>query len=148
MLQARGVIPHNILLAGEEKGLVAVSVKALMSTGEVAEVRGGAFIGDCTFPEARESRRVVGAVSDGGVADVMRVGHKSRLGSESRLLQVTIRDSSSRVVERDQVPLDVLRERKSPDKGFSLMVEEDSAHAHLGSISRSQEGRFLRDDLG
>jgi hypothetical protein len=75
-------------------------------------------------------------------------GHEGDLAKQPSLLQVTVGDGPRHVVRGDEPVLDVLREWEAPHDGTPSRVEVDSTHAHLGCVSRSEEGRFLGDDLG
>lgn len=58
---------------------MAVSVQSLVLAGIVAEVRGGAVAGDCSFAYAGHGWRVVRHINQGSVADVVVVGHDGDL---------------------------------------------------------------------
>ena len=62
MLQSRGIVRHYVSLSWDEEAHVAVSVLALVSAGEVAEVGSRTVTGDGAFVDPAESRRVVGSV--------------------------------------------------------------------------------------
>ena len=64
------------------------------------------------------------------------------------MLEVAVGDLATRVVLRDEVGLDVVRERKAPDVGLLMVVEVDTTHSSFGSVGGSQECRCLWDDLG
>ena len=55
--QAGSVISHHIFESWEVMNLVAVAVKALMVTGELAEIGSRSRFRDCPFLGARDSRR-------------------------------------------------------------------------------------------
>jgi len=62
MLQAGGAAGHDVALSWEEVWGVAVAVLSLVSATDVAEMGCWPFGGRRAFLEARESRRVAGAV--------------------------------------------------------------------------------------
>ena len=46
MLETRGIVRHTVFITGDEEGFLAVSVRALVEAGEIAEVCAGTFGGD------------------------------------------------------------------------------------------------------
>jgi hypothetical protein len=59
VLQARGVLRHDVGIAGEEVRHVAVSVLALVRTGVVADMGRRSVAGDGAFGDAGHRRSVV-----------------------------------------------------------------------------------------
>jgi hypothetical protein len=84
-LKAGGVVGNDVLWSWEVGHGVEVAVEALVITGNLAEVGSRPDGGDCAFAGAGHSRGVVREVFDGGVADVVAVGHDVRLSNEGRL---------------------------------------------------------------
>ena len=83
VLEARGVIGHDVGLPWEEGSEVAVSVRALMVTGEAAHSRRGSWAGgDSALVHPGDGWGVVGAVLEGGVADVMVAAHDVHLSKQ------------------------------------------------------------------
>jgi hypothetical protein len=147
VLQAGGVIRHDVVESCEESCQVAVAVETLVGAAEVAQEGGWAIAGHGAFADARDSWGVVAAVGDGGVANVMRGGHEGDLPEEACLLEVTVGDRAGEVVGGYEPVLEVFRVRETPYEGAPSGIEVDAPHAHLGSIGRAQEGRLLGDDL-
>ena len=75
VLQARGVISHDVRRPGNEEAGVTVAVSALMHAGEVAQVGGGPAGGDRAFVHAGDGRRVIRAVDEGGITDIVMMSH-------------------------------------------------------------------------
>ena len=92
VLEARGVVGHDVSLAWDVKGSVVVAVIALVAAGPIAEVGGRAVGGDGPFADAGDGGRVVGAVDHRGVANVMGMGHDVHLAKETSVLEVTVGD--------------------------------------------------------
>ncbi len=59
VLEARGIIRHDVELSWEVVGEVTVAVLPLVATGEVAQVGGGAIAGDRALVDAGDGRGVV-----------------------------------------------------------------------------------------
>ena len=67
VLQAGGIICHDIEFSWEVGGQVAVAVLALVEARPVAEEGGRTFRVDSALAHARDCRGVVALVVDGGV---------------------------------------------------------------------------------
>ena len=147
LLEARGVVRHDIDRARDVGHQVTVSMLALMKAPVVAQVRGDTVRGDSPLCAPRDSRGVVRHVLDRGVGAIMSGALKGDLGEQTGLFQVTVRDRTVRIVGGHYSVLDVLGECMSPHEGLALMVEVHSTHPHFGSIRRTQERRSLRHDL-
>ena len=147
MLQTGGVISHGIRRSRDVGGDVTVAMFSLMGAGVGTQVGGSPIRGHSTFPDSGHSRSVVGEVVGGGVDNWEVLGLDGHLTKESTVLQVAVGDGPGRVVGGDNVGLDVRRKRQSPQVGLESVVKEDTAHPSLGSISRSEVGRSLGDDL-
>ena len=78
----------------------------------------------------------------------MRAAHDVHLGEQGRLFQVAVGDSSVRVRARDDLGLDVRRERVSPYMARSRVVEVDPSHAGLACVCGSEQGGFLGHYFG
>ena len=77
MVEARGVVGHDVRHARDEGGHVTVvSVRPLMDASEVAKSRGRAKLGKGAFGDAGHRRSVVGEVLDGGVSEIGDGGHE------------------------------------------------------------------------
>ena len=148
VLQARGVVGHDVGTSWDEEVCLAVPVLPLVGTGIVAEVGRGPVGGDRSFQHPGQGGGVVSPVRDGGVAHVVVMSHEGGLGQQASLLKVAVGDVALRVVSRDQPRLDVLGERFTPEVALTGAVVVDSAHPSLSRIGRSQESRFLGDDFG
>jgi hypothetical protein len=147
VLEARGVIRHDVAISWEEVCEVTVSVNPLMVAPVAAEGGGSSTGGDGSLADSRDCRDIVREVLDSGVPSVVSGRHEVHLGQESRVLKVTVGDDAAGVITRDEELLDWCREGGPPDKGVTLGVKVDSSHAGLGGISGTQKGRCLRDDL-
>ena len=123
-------------------------MEALVITGNLAEVGSRPDGGDCAFAGAGHSRGVVREVFDGGVADVVAVGHDVRLSNEGRLFQVTVGDVASGVVGAYQGGSHVRGKWVMPVVTSPGVVKVHPAHARTGCISGPQESGLLRHDLG
>ena len=139
VLQARAVIGHDVHGSWQEEPRVAVAVLALVSAGEVAEVRWGSVTGYGTSRHSREGGSVVRACGEGGVGAVYCVGHESDLAEDAAMLEVAVGKVAVQVVPGDKAPLDVRWKGASPGVAVRIGVKEDPSHAHLGSIGGTQE---------
>ena len=148
VLEAGGIIAHDIGRSWDVPGLVAVAVLALVKSSDVAELCGRTIIRDGAFVNTGPRRCVVGQVPQGGVGSVMGGAHETCLGDQGTVLQITVGDGAVGVGRADDLGLDVLREGKSPDEGVTVCVEVDAAHTRLGRIGGAQERGFLGHDLG
>ena len=101
MLEARGVVGHDVGFPWEEMRLVTVSVLALVATCIIAEMRGRSFSGGGAFEQARQARGVVRTGGNGPAADVVAGDHHRQLAVDSCLLEVTIRNRPVRVILGD-----------------------------------------------
>ena len=79
MLQARGIVGHDVGVSWEVGRFVAIAVEALVQAGVVAQVGGWAIRGDSAFRHPADCWGVVGCVPDGGVAHVSVVDHDVHL---------------------------------------------------------------------
>ena len=59
VLQARGIVGHDVRLSWDELPHMAVPVLPLVLTGEDALVSGGTFGRDSSFADSRDGRSVV-----------------------------------------------------------------------------------------
>lgn len=80
LLEARGVVCHDIGRAWEVPSVVAVPVRALVLASVVAEVSSGAVTGDGSSGDSGDGRGVVRCRGDRGVGDVVRRGDNGDLG--------------------------------------------------------------------
>ena len=122
---------------------MAVAMLALVRAGEVTEVRWGSVTGDGTSRYSREGGCVVRACGEGGVGAVFGVGHESDLTEDAAVLEVAVGEVAVQVVPGDKTFLNVRRKGASPGVAVPVGVEEDSSHAHFGSVSGAQERRVL-----
>ena len=111
---------------------MVIAVRALVLARPVAQVGGRSGRGHRTFADAGDSRGVVGAVDDRGIADVMGAGHEVDLAEEAGMLKVTVGDGAGGVVGRHEAELDLGREGVSPQEALPGVVEVHSTHARLG----------------
>ena len=79
VLEAGGIIRHDVGLSWEETGEVAAPMNPLVVAGVAAKVGGGARSRDSAFVHSRDGRGVVGEVLKGGVASVMIGAHDVHL---------------------------------------------------------------------
>ena len=118
---------------------MAVAVLALVSAGEVTEVHRGSVTGYGTSRHSREGGCVVRACGEGGVGAIYGVGHESDLTEDAAMLEVAVGEVAVQVVPGDKTFLDVRWKGASPGVTVRVGVEEDSSHAHFGSIGGAQE---------
>ncbi len=85
VLQARGIIRHDVEVPWEVVGKVTVAMLALVAAGEVAEEGGGAVAGDRALVDTGDGRGVVRQVDERGVPGVMSRAHEVNLGQEAKL---------------------------------------------------------------
>ena len=71
VLKVRSIIGHDVHGPWEEACRVTVVVEPLVLTGVVAQVGSRTVVGDCPSVDPRQSRGVVGAGGDGGIAHIM-----------------------------------------------------------------------------
>ena len=126
---------------------MAVAILALVFALEVAQMRGWAVTTDSSSGHTRDSGGVVTAVGQRGISDVMTVSNESGLGQQSRVLQVTVRDTAVGIYLGHEVCLNVFREGMAPDVPLSRVVVVDPTHAGFGRVSRAEEGGRLWHDL-
>ena len=80
MLQAGGIVSHDIVSSWEEICDVAVAMLSLMGTGVVAEVGGCADAGDSAAIHSGHCWCVVRRVGESGIAHIVCGGHQGDLG--------------------------------------------------------------------
>ena len=148
VLQARGVVCHDVGTSWDEEVCLAVAVFSLVSTGVIAEKGSRPVRGDRSLQHSRQGGGVVSPIGDGGVADVVMVSHEGGLSQETGLLKVAVGDVTPGVVGRDQPGLDLSRERLTPEVALAGAVVVNTPHPCLCRIRGAQEGRLLRHDLG
>ena len=78
---------------------MTVAVLSLVSTGIVAEIGPSSFTGDSSSGSPGDSRGVVAAVDDCGIANVVCGGHEGHLTQETRVFQVAVGHVASWVVD-------------------------------------------------
>ena len=93
---------------------------------------------------ATEGWRVVRAVLDGAVGDVVVGGHHTQLALTGSLLEVAIGDSTGRVIGRHKGAPDVVRKEVAPDARLQFFIHEDTAQAEAGAIRCPDEGWVFR----
>lgn len=80
MLQAGGIVSHDIVSSWEEIRDVAVAMLSLMGTGVVAEVGSCADAGDSATGHSGHCWCVVRRVGESGIAHIVCGGHQGDLG--------------------------------------------------------------------
>ena len=80
MLQAGGVVYHDIVSSWEKVCKVTVAMLALMGTGVVAEMGSCADAGDSTTGHSGNCWCVVRGVGESGIAHIVCGGHQGDLG--------------------------------------------------------------------
>ena len=120
MLKSRRVVGHDVGVAREVTGLVAVAVIALVHARYVAQGRCWPFGGDSTFVHSTDRRGVVTPGTNGGVPDLVIFGLDGQLPEDSRVLKVTVGDRARRVVLGHKSPLHLVVKGVSPDIGSSF----------------------------
>ena len=148
VLQARGVVCHDVGTSWDEEVCLAVAVFSLVSTGVIAEKGSRPVRGDRSLQHPGQGGGVISPVGDGGVADVVVVSHEGGLSQEAGLLKVAVGDVTVGIVSRYQPGLDLSRKRLTPQVALAGAVVVDTPHPRLCGISGAQECRFLRHDLG
>jgi hypothetical protein len=97
VLQAWGIVRHDVGVSWEEVRHVAVSVLALVSTGVVAEMGCRPIAGHGSFGDTGHRCGVVRSIGYGGVGNVMVLTGDGHLGKQTSLFKVTVGDSPGRV---------------------------------------------------
>ena len=146
-MKARAVVGDDIQRSREVEGFVAVAVFALVGALDVAEVSGGAVVGDSPFGDPGDGRSVVGASGNGGIASIEVGGDDHQLPKEGRVLHVTVGDDSVGICGGHQELLHLRRVGQPPGVRLSFGTVEDPTHSHLGGISGSREAGVLRDEF-
>ena len=90
VLQARGVVCHDVGTPWDEEVCRAVAVFSLVSTSVVAEKGRRPIGGDRSLQHSGQGRGVVSPIGDGGVAYVVMVSHEGGLSQETGLLKVAV----------------------------------------------------------
>ena len=80
MLQAGGIVSHDIVSSWEEVCKVTVAMLSLMGTGVVAEVGGCADARDSAASYPGHCWCVVRRVGESGIAHIVCGGHQGGLG--------------------------------------------------------------------
>ena len=80
MLQAGGIVSHDIVSSWEKICKVTVAMISLMGAGAVAEVSGGADAGDSAARHSGHCWCVVRRVGESGIAHIVCGGHQGDLG--------------------------------------------------------------------
>ena len=75
VLQSRSVISHHVVWSRDVLGNCTVTVEALMGALEVTQSRAWSFRHGGALDEAADCRGVVCTNADGGIANVVVVGH-------------------------------------------------------------------------
>ena len=125
-----------------------VAVVTTVHARQAAQVGRGLVGGDGAFVVARDRCRVVSKGGKGAFAEVKGGVGDICLGEDPRLLQVAVGDVPLGVVEGDDAPLDVVGEGGAPEQGCLVLGEEYPAHAHFGSVHRTDGRRVVRDEFG
>ncbi len=120
---------------------------ALVEAGQAAEVGTRLVAGHGLLVEPRHRWRVVAKDRRGLPPCVKSLGGDVQLAKDARLLQVTVGQPSRRVVVRDHLPLDILRERRAPHTRALVLGKEHTPHARLSCVGRSYDGGHTRHDL-
>jgi hypothetical protein len=147
VLQAGSIISGHILGTGKVEDAMTVAVQALVVTGHMAQVGSSAGARDGPFSSPGDSRGVVAEVLQSGILDRVTVCHDIKLGKESSLLKVTVGDGALQVACRDEGGLHIGGKGVPPDMALAEVVEVDTTHANLSSISGPQERRVLGDQF-
>jgi hypothetical protein len=148
VLEPGGVVGHAVGGPMDVGVLFAVTVVPLVETGHAAHVGGSRGGGDCTLVLARQSRGVVGQVSQGEFTEVKGVGRDIGAGHQSCLLEVAVGEVTFGVGGGDDARLDLWWEGCPPDDGAVPMDEDDTPHAGLGSVDRLERGWLFREEFG
>ena len=125
VLQARGVVGHDVGTSWDEEVSLAVSVFSLVSTGVIAEKGCRPVRGDRSLQHPGQGGGVISPVGDGGVADVVVVSHEGGLSQKTGLLKVAVGDDTRGVVGRDQPGLDLRGEGLTPEVALTGAVVVD-----------------------
>ena len=107
VLQAGSIVSRDVDLTWEVECKVVIPVRSLVPAGPVAEVHGHTGGSDRAFLDLGHGRGVVGSVGNGGIADVVRSGHKGDLAEQAGMLKVTaVHDGPRRVLCAHELALD------------------------------------------
>ena len=126
VLEARGIVRHDIGTPWDEEVCLAVPVLPLVGTGVVAEVGSWPVGRDRSFQHSGQGGGVASSIGDGGVAHVVVVSHEGGLGKQASLLKVAVGDVALGVVGRDQPRLDILGERLTPKVSLAGAIVVDT----------------------
>ena len=100
VLEARGIIGHDVFHPVDEGDLGAGAMVALMKAGDLAEVGSWSASSSAAFEVTSQSVSVVCQVGDGWLPDVVGVGNVVQLDYHSGLFKVAIGDVARWVVAR------------------------------------------------
>ena len=96
---------------------MVIAVFALVGALDVAEVSGSSIVGDGALGDTRDGGGVVRAVVEGGVSDVVVFCHEHDLAEQTGVFEVAVGDNTRGVVSGDELGLDFLGKRETPDVG-------------------------------
>ena len=147
VLQSRSIVSHHVVWSWDVLGNCTVAVEALVGALEVTQSRAWSFRHGGAFDEAADCRGVVCSNADGGIANVVVVGHDGKLSEDASMLQVAVGYIPGEVGGGYKTRLDFWRKRGLPYVSCSLRIVVDSSHSGLGSIGGSQKGRLLGNNL-
>jgi len=109
VLEARGIISHDIFHPVDERHLGAVLVVALMEAGDLTEVDDWAAGSCAAFEVLRQCGSVVGQVGDGDALSVVGVGDVVQLDYHGGLFEVAVGDVARWVIVRHKSLYQVVR---------------------------------------
>ena len=137
----REVIGHGVAGARDMGDFMTASVMPAMETAQAAKVGGrGGRGGTSTFAVLSNSGSVIIEGDNGPLASIAQLIDDVSMGKDTGLFEVAVGDVSGGIVKADDVCLDVIGERSSPD-GRRRMVgsEEGSTHDMLAGICGSDD---------
>ena len=85
VLEARGIVRHDVGTPWDEEVCLAVAMLPLVGTGIVTEVGGRSVSRYSLLEHPGKGWSVVAPIGDGGIPDVMMMGHERSLGEETGL---------------------------------------------------------------
>ena len=147
MLKSRSIISHHVVWSWDVLGDCTVAVEALVGALEMTQLRTRSFRHGGSFDEAADCRSVVCSNADGGIANVVVVGHDGKLGEDASMLQVTVGHVSGDVGGGHETRLHFWRKGCPPHVSCSVRIVVDPSHPGLGSIGGSKKGRLLGNNL-
>ena len=147
MLQAQGIVGHDIGLPWDVLCHVAVTVVSLVLGSKDALLGGRTICRDGLLDHAGLRRGVLNKRSHGSALDGVVLCCGADLGEHAGVFKVTVRDGAIWVVGRNQSGLCFSWEGGAPHEWVSFSFPMDASHASLCGVCCAKMAGILRDDL-